>query len=429
MPIDDITKGLIEESPDEDLDFLDRYPGWRDRDIEKWEIEITDKFNKPQFLLSYNNVQFATYDGFMCITGQAGNGKTAFLSMLVATILHSNRRIGNLRYNQFVNPNPTIAYIDTEQEPGWTQVFMKRVYTLVGWDINTANKRLRVFPLREESDNNDKWRDAIRIIENNRPTVAIIDGLLDMINNPNDYEKCVPLISTCLTMAAKFKTAIWCVIHKNPNPNTKQENLKLSGVLGSQAERKASDIFSTKIDETNHKFKVHHQKSRGVKVKDWAFIIDNSQYDFGIPIQTTIQTATTQKATKQQPTIEERIKELNEKYGKLGIDAGGITATELTDANHLNCKKGLHKGKTKDLQEAINLGVMSYDSWQKKYYYHGIVSKNQPTQTEIQYPTDATPTQTPTPDTLPISNAATEQQTEYDDTLPFQKPDGTGVPF
>lgn len=359
-------------------EFLSRR-NWYDRDVSRFQIDMTKPLQKPQFLLASNGVPFAMLKGFLCITGQAGHGKTATIALLIATILKGE--IGNLTYEQKEEiPNPKVLYIDTEQEEYYTKFLAHRVCAMIGWEREQNHEQLQLFHLREETDVKDRWADIIKIIDNIHPTLVIIDGLLDVVNNPNEMEECTPIIMECLAIATHYKIALWAVIHQNPNSNS-----KMSGNLGSIAERKASDVLATKLidDKGEPYYEVKHLKARGKRPDAWKFKITDP---LALPCPIV---SITQTPEDKDPEHEKakRMQELDAKYGALNFPREGLTPYKIKEA--LGDKKKNDKSKTlKECEEMIEYGMMSVsynESNVMRYHYHGITDTKQPTQCQLEF--------------------------------------------
>lgn len=350
---------------------------WEERDVSRFQLDMTKPLQKPQYLLAVNGVPFSILKGFLCITGQAGHGKTKTIALLIATILKG--KVGNLTYEQKKEiPKPKVVYIDTEQEQFYTQQFAHIVCSMVGWEREQNHEQLQLFNLREEPDTNDRWEDIIKIIDTTRPTVVIIDGLLDVVNNQNEMDECAPIINECLAIATRYKLALWTVIHQNPNSNS-----KMSGNLGSMAERKAGDVMSTtkSKDEITGviTFEVKQLKARGKDIDNWLFRIDwNEEQRLALPcpIVSVMQTPEDKEEQEKQ--------KLAEMFGKVNIGTDGICITKLK--KRLGDKKSNAESETyRAAQKAIYYGIMSYSEVNKRYYYHGITNTKQPTQSRIEF--------------------------------------------
>lgn len=63
---------------------------------------------------------------------------------------------------------------------------------------------------------------------------VLLDGVADLVLNPNDGAKAIAAVARLHALAAQFNTSIICVLHLNPGSSSKTR-----GHLGSQLERKS----------------------------------------------------------------------------------------------------------------------------------------------------------------------------------------------
>ena len=400
------TSDIIQEPVSENEYFREDCE-WRNIDVSRFWVDTTTPLQPPKYLLEFQGVPFSIIEGLMCISGQAGNGKTATLALFAATLLHPNGKIGNLTYKQHeAIKNPCVLYVDTEQEEYYTQLFVYRLFALIDWPRTDEHPLLKVANLRTEPDPDKRWAIILKMIDSIRPTVVIVDGLLDTVADQNDIKVCTPRVNRCLAIATKYKLAFWAVIHQNPN--TDPTKAKMTGNLGSTAQRKAGDEFICTKDKKDYQdvtFKITHHKARGQDVPEILF---RFRYDEakGIAIPILLDAEESQKQT-----TPDRKQELNERFKACQIPANGMNETELRQA----LGKG-YQSKNKgskfysDTKEAIKLDILSRNDITKKYYYHGIPKEPQPKQTELSL-------NDPEAGTLPE-----DEEEMPDDNLPLGKP-------
>ena len=248
---------------------------WFGEDVEPYRLDFAKPYTPPKFLLSWNGIGFAPLGGIQAITGQAGNGKTMTIAQMIAAVLGGD--FGGLKYELGEDqPNPTVLYIDTEMEESNTIAMKNRVLTMTSRTVGENYDDFIVLMLREATSKQDKvsaakmrWRLTLKAIYQYKPTVAFIDGLLDVVEDFNSNSECQELIYKCMQAASHYGISLWCLVHQNPGAD------KLVGHLGSMLERKVTDIFVTKKDKNDTTgdatFTVHQMKARGRDVPDWKF--------------------------------------------------------------------------------------------------------------------------------------------------------------
>lgn len=248
---------------------------WFGEEVEPYLLDFTKPYTPPRYLLSWNGIGFAPLGGIQAITGQAGNGKTMTIAQMIAAILGGE--FGGLRYELGEDiKNPRVLYIDTEMEEANTIAMKNRVLTMTGRDVGVQYDDFIVLMLREAQSTDKKvsaaitrWRLTLKALYQYRPTVAFIDGLLDVVNDFNSNTECAETIYKCMQAATHYNISLWCLVHQNPGAD------KLVGHLGSMLERKVTDIFVTKKDKNDTTgeatFNVHQMKARGRDIPDWKF--------------------------------------------------------------------------------------------------------------------------------------------------------------
>lgn len=248
---------------------------WMPVDVAPYVLDFTKPYIAPKYVLSWNDIGFAPLGGIQAVTGQAGNGKTMTLAQFIAAILGGE--CGSLRYelSDYI-PSPRVLYIDTEMEESNTIAMKNRVLSMTGRTIGESYDDFVVLMLREaQADEKGitsavmRWRLTLKALYQYRPTVAFIDGLLDVVNDFNSNIECQEIIYKCMQAATKYNISLWCLVHQNPGAD------KLVGHLGSMLERKVTDIFVTKKEKNpitgDATFTVHQMKARGRDVPDWSF--------------------------------------------------------------------------------------------------------------------------------------------------------------
>lgn len=254
-------------TPESIPEFLQK-DDWFSADVTPYYLDFTKPYEAPRYTLSWNGIGFAPLGGIHAMTGQAGNGKTMTLAQFIAAILGGE--YGGLQYALGADvPCPKVLYIDTEMEESNTIAMKNRVLSMTGREVGEAYDDFKVVMLREVSRAVDRWRMTLRAIYDVRPTVAFIDGLLDVVEDFNSNKECAEIIYKCMEAASHYGISLWCLVHQNPGAT------KLVGHLGSMLERKVTDIFECSKEKNEVSgdvlFTVKQKKARGRDVPDWKF--------------------------------------------------------------------------------------------------------------------------------------------------------------
>ena len=197
-----------------------------------------------------------------------------------------------------------------------------------------------------------------------RPTVAVIDGMLDVIRDYNDIEECQEIITKCMQVSSFYNCSVWCLVHQNPGRND-----KMAGSLGSILERKVTDILATvktKDEKTNAvTFKVTQLKARGADVPDWQYFVEDDREHIGMPKMFNNDT----EAMPDDKRDSYR-KELDEIFKQCKIPANGKRYTELK-----NDLKGLGYTSSRKIEKIMKDGMaegLIRHETNGRYYYNGI---------------------------------------------------------
>ena len=269
-------------------------------------LNPADQYVRPRYTLSYNGVPFAPLGGIHGLTGQPGHGKTFTFTQLMVAILKGEYY--GLRYELAKDiPQPKVLYIDTEMEKGNTQLVMLRVYELMGWPIGSEQEQFKILWLREEVKAEDRWKKTLKAINEMRPTVVFLDGLIDVVGDFNDNKECQLIIYQCMATASHYGISLWCLLHENPGSE------KMVGHAGSFLERKATDVLKTKKEKGAEViFNVEQKKARSRDLDKWQFKIEDDEHHYGHPVilqlsSSTTATATTEKDETEDPQIVENM--------------------------------------------------------------------------------------------------------------------------
>ena len=179
------------------------------------------------------------------ITGQAKAGKSALVGAILSSLLDNQQHlaIGTPPNNDAFG----VIHFDTEQSkydhyqlivkamkrasvsdfPNWI-----RSYSLA--DLPTIKRRQHL-----AADMAAARR------EHNGIQFVIIDGVADLIHDPNDSKEAFGLIEELHRLAIRYDTSIIGILHLNPG-----SDFKTRGHLGSQLERKAESVIALEKEKS-----------------------------------------------------------------------------------------------------------------------------------------------------------------------------------
>ena len=272
----------------ESLSAIDRIMAdVKDIDISENELSLADDYPETKMILTYKGIGFGAIGGIQFITGHQKNGKTFLMAQLMAAILskggeRTKEYIPGLEFNEEIReefPNPTVLYIDTEQEKENTAKVARRVHWLCGWPLNEPNDRFHIVWLRAEESNESRWAKVKAAIDKYKPLAVFIDGIRDVIGDFNDLKESASLIDQCMSMSTHLHCTFWSVLHENPGSD------KMRGHLGTEAGNKASDVIrvTKKKTASGVTFEVEQVAARGRDIESWQFVVTDDAGKLGVP--------------------------------------------------------------------------------------------------------------------------------------------------
>ena len=250
------------------------------------------------FLFEYNGVPFSPLGGIQAISGQKKNGKTFFMTMLMACALEPDServraKLPGLRLREdaleALGHMPVVLYVDTEMEPVNTKMLQRRVHWLCGWRTDVNHPRFHIIRLRTMPDGTDVAEERRKVVrywvEQYSPDIIVIDGLRDLVHDFNDNAESAEIINRLMAMAERRNVSIWSALHYNPRPGNGDES-KMRGHLGTELGNKVTDTFvsSKKRDAMgNASFTVRQVDARNKDVEDIHFSITDEPGGGAIP--------------------------------------------------------------------------------------------------------------------------------------------------
>ena len=365
---------------------------WFQEDTSGLYLDFTKPYKQPRWTLSHDGVPFAKLGDVHVISGKAGHGKTALMSQFMACLLCGS--FGHLKCE--LKESPTILYIDTEQSEDDTIAIKNRVLTLAGDPINQPHERFKVVRLRETEDAKERWRQILKVIWEVKPTVAFLDGMLDVVNDYNDQTECQPIIRKCMKLVTHYDMSLWCVLHENPMVE------KMVGTLGSILQRKVTEAFAVRKHKHEKDkfpnmpdifFEVIQPKARGRDQDEWCFEVVSAE-SWGVPVELDDNGRVNDPEERKYKAF---IREADERFSKLAWTPNGLTRSDVDSGL---TKQGVTSNRRRGdlINIALEKGIIYKlgDKQRPRYHYNGLNKE--------------------------VPNDQAEQ-------LPFEGPNQDGVPF
>jgi hypothetical protein len=208
------------------IDFEDRVfiPTWENRPAD------------VQPLVELSNVRILTRGNLAMITACAGAGKSSVLEAACSSVLSPMNDSLGLTVNA-----TSLLYIDTERSKrdhhdSWAR-FLRRAGIGEGATIPAGVKWENVKAIENLQDRLQYlWS---RLDAENVPEIVLLDGIGDLVADPNDSDECTTLVYRLGAVADVRNIGIMVSLHNNPAMNSE----KARGVLGSELWRKAESVL------------------------------------------------------------------------------------------------------------------------------------------------------------------------------------------
>lgn len=276
-------------------------------DILKLRIFPTDDIPKPEAVLYFFDQMVMSRKNISCITGKAKVGKTFLMTLLNISVLKKGE-FGTLK-SFLPKGKDKIIYIDTEQSDYHIFLILKRIEKEVGTD------KLLMFNFDAKSV--EERKEFTKELIYNTPDcgLLVIDGIADLIYDPNDIRESSQMVSELRKWATDCDIHICNVIHQNPSEST-----KMRGHLGTILTNKAETVIQISSAKDNESIKlVETLATRNKKPENWSFEIVDGQ---PMIMEQAYETPKNGRPTKKQLTDEERISLLKAIFEPIRKDLG-----------------------------------------------------------------------------------------------------------
>lgn len=224
-----------------------------------YRLDLSADIPDPEPILKQGDVNICTLGNFSCIVGQAKSRKTYLISSFVGAFLCEDDYMG---IHGTMGGN--VLYIDTEQSVPHVKKVIRRIHRIAGYDESQSNNRLGVLFLRE-LDPVSRINSVLYEINKVRPSLCVIDGVGDLMNDTNSNTESVEIATLLLQLTTKYNCHIITVVHTNPGSD------KARGHIGSEIIRKAETVISVRKD--GDVSRVTASYCRDIEFQEFAFMI------------------------------------------------------------------------------------------------------------------------------------------------------------
>lgn len=214
---------------------------------------------KPAGIFTLADTTICTAGNLCSIYSQAKTGKSSFIGAMMSAAM--TVPTGGRDCLAVVGPNyakHALIHFDTEQSLYDRQQLIETscrragVAKLPPWVMSYCLTGLSALECRQLLER------ALKLGRKRHGGVfaVIIDGIGDLVTDPNNQEECFPLITRLHYLAIEYQTSIISVLHMNPGAEEKGR-----GHLGSQLERKSESNLT--MEKTGDVTRVWATKQRG----------------------------------------------------------------------------------------------------------------------------------------------------------------------
>ena len=275
-----------------------------------------------QYALSVDGVGFFALGDIHGLKGKQKTGKSAVLKVCVAASLSGQQ----FRVKSEL-AEPTVLFIDTEQKVSDVKLIIDELKTMTQCSDEYIDQHLHLFSLRRKSYDS-LLGDTRLLIEEIKPQVVFIDGLVDYVASFNDEVMSRQLIHELLQICEEHGCAIVNVLHENKAADDQNMRGHLGTVLSQksgsvlQCQKAKSGIISVSCPDARH----GNMPTWNIRFNSEGHLVDADQQR-----QAELQAERERKAAARQETKElQQEQRLNATLHLIAEKDGSILRNELT---------------------------------------------------------------------------------------------------
>ena len=225
-------------------------------------VTSTTEVQPEEPALLVDGVGLFALDDIHAIKGKQKCGKTTALKVCLAAWMNGCqfRVVSGLQ-------EPRILYLDTEQKKSDVQLIVTDVIQMTGLEAEYVDDHLHVYTLRRR-DFNLLLDDMRLLIDDFRPQVVIVDGIVEFVTSFNDESMAKQLIHELLRISEEYHLAMVCVLHTNKA----DDDHNMRGHLGTMLAQKAATVLECKKDKGSSVITVSCSDARHAEMPDWSIM-------------------------------------------------------------------------------------------------------------------------------------------------------------
>lgn len=258
------------------------------------------------------------------VKAKAKAGKTTTLKVFIAALL----RGGIFRVRSLLAA-PKIVFFDTEQSRRDTKGILDDVARMTELSPEEIDRQVSLHSLRR-TDREDLLSLLRIAIEDEKPEVVFIDGIVEFVVSFNDESESKQLIRELLALSEEHNCAIVCVLHTNKA----DEDHNMRGHLGTMLAQKASTVLECKKERGSSVITVSCSEARHEEMPEWSIMFDGDGRIVDADErrrQMLEQRRAEQQQKRQEEAEKEKLDRLNECLRILRDKGGVMSRKQLTE--------------------------------------------------------------------------------------------------
>ena len=204
--------------------------------LQSMRVMTTTEVQPEEPALTVDGVGVFALSDIHAIKGKQKCGKTTALKVCLAAWMQGSqfRVMSGLE-------EPRVLYLDTEQKQSDVKLIVTDVVQMTGLPAEYVDNHLQVYALRRR-DFNLLLDDMRLLIDDFRPQVVVVDGIVEFVASFNDESMAKQLIHKLLCISEEHCLAMVCVLHTNKA----DEDHNMRGHLGTMLAQKAGTVLECK---------------------------------------------------------------------------------------------------------------------------------------------------------------------------------------
>lgn len=199
------------------------------------------------------------------VKAKAKAGKTTTLKVFVAALL-----LGAMFRIKSLLTKPRILFFDTEQSRTDTKLILEDVARMTGLGPEVIDGQVVLHSLRR-CDQEDLLPLLRQAIEDEKPEVVFLDGIVELVSSFNDEVESKQLIKDLLVLSDEHNCAIVCVLHTNKA----DEDHQMRGHLGTMLGQKAGTVLECSKEKASSVITVKCTEARHEEPDEWSIMFDS----------------------------------------------------------------------------------------------------------------------------------------------------------